>query len=273
MIYLLESDMKTNDRQSSKGNQLKWRTNGRWYKADYTGYEGMAEYIVSSILQYSSLSVGQFVPYRTEEIMYNGRRYLGCSSPDFMRSGSQLITWERLYRQTTARSLQEDVFQIDPVGERLDFLIQQLRRISGISEKEISEYLAVVLTVDALFLNEDRHMHNLAFLLDDKGIYHLCPLFDHGGCLLSDTSMDYPIDGDIYRMIKEVPGRTISRSLDDQLDAVELLQDNSLSFHLSRKQAMMLIEAEPYYPEIVKKRVTDIVLAQMEKYAYLFMNC
>ena len=272
MIYLLESDIKTDNRQSSKGNQLKWKKNERWYKADYTGYEGMAEYVVSAFLQHSSLSEGQFVSYQTEEMMYNSQRYLGCSSPDFMRSGCQMLTWERLYRQTTARSLQEDVFQIGPVGERLAFLIQQLRRISGLPEKEISEYLAVILTVDAVFLNEDRHMHNLAFLLDNRGTYHLCPLFDHGGCLLSDTSMDYPMDRDICRMIKEVPGRTVSRNLDDQLDAVELLQKQPLSFHLSRRQAVQLIEAEPYYPDEVKRRVTDIILAQMGKYAYLFTD-
>lgn len=33
-------------RQSSKGNQLKWENKGVWYKADYTGYEGLSEYLI-----------------------------------------------------------------------------------------------------------------------------------------------------------------------------------------------------------------------------------
>ena len=40
MVELFEQDERQNNRQSSKGNQLKWENNGIWYKADYTGYEG-----------------------------------------------------------------------------------------------------------------------------------------------------------------------------------------------------------------------------------------
>ena len=42
MIELFEQDMKMDDRQSSKGNQLKWKSHGIWFKADYTGYDGHA---------------------------------------------------------------------------------------------------------------------------------------------------------------------------------------------------------------------------------------
>ena len=51
-----EQNIRTNDRQSSKGNQLKWKSEGIWYKADYTGYEGLVEYMVSHLLKKSSLA-------------------------------------------------------------------------------------------------------------------------------------------------------------------------------------------------------------------------
>lgn len=35
MIELFEQDIKTVDRQSSKGNQLKWKFQNNWYKTDY----------------------------------------------------------------------------------------------------------------------------------------------------------------------------------------------------------------------------------------------
>ena len=35
MIELFEQDIRTENRQSSKGNQLKWLNNETWYKADY----------------------------------------------------------------------------------------------------------------------------------------------------------------------------------------------------------------------------------------------
>lgn len=50
MIELFEQNERKADRQSSKGNQLKWENNGIWYKADCTGYEGLAEYMMTGRL-------------------------------------------------------------------------------------------------------------------------------------------------------------------------------------------------------------------------------
>ena len=36
---------------TSKGDQLKWKIDDRWYKADYMGYEGLSEVLVSDLLQ------------------------------------------------------------------------------------------------------------------------------------------------------------------------------------------------------------------------------
>ena len=68
MVQLFEQDIKTNDRQSSKGNQLKWCRNNVWYKADYMGYEGLVEYVVSRLLEKSSLKQEEYVLYKTEVI-------------------------------------------------------------------------------------------------------------------------------------------------------------------------------------------------------------
>ena len=54
MIELFEQNIRTNDRQSSKGNQLKWENEGIWYKADYIGYEGLADYLISHLLKKST---------------------------------------------------------------------------------------------------------------------------------------------------------------------------------------------------------------------------
>ena len=70
MIELFEQDRKTENRQSSKGNQLKWENNNIWYKADYTGYEGLAECVISRLLTYSNLNSNEFVLYNPEEIKY-----------------------------------------------------------------------------------------------------------------------------------------------------------------------------------------------------------
>lgn len=82
-----EQNIRTNDRQSSKGNQLKWENEGIWYKADYTGYEGLVEYMISHLLKKSSLAENEFVCYDLEEIKYGTVIYNGVKSPDF---------WQRL---------------------------------------------------------------------------------------------------------------------------------------------------------------------------------
>ena len=70
MIELFEQDVKTNDRQSSKGNQIKWENNNIWYKADYTGYEGLSEYVISHLLALTDLKENEYVLYNPVEIKY-----------------------------------------------------------------------------------------------------------------------------------------------------------------------------------------------------------
>ena len=70
MVELFEQDIRENDRQSSKGNQLKWQNGDIWYKADYTGYEGLAEYMISHLLLNSTLRQEEFALYDLEQIRY-----------------------------------------------------------------------------------------------------------------------------------------------------------------------------------------------------------
>lgn len=55
---------------TSKGDQRKWEIDGIWYKADYMGYESLAEVLVSRLLKKSSLKYA-FVTYDLTKIEYN----------------------------------------------------------------------------------------------------------------------------------------------------------------------------------------------------------
>ena len=59
MIHLYENDRYTEHRASSKGNQLKFRRGDFWYKADFTGYEGLTEYTVSKLLGHREIATTQ----------------------------------------------------------------------------------------------------------------------------------------------------------------------------------------------------------------------
>ena len=112
MIELFEQNERKADRQSSKGNQLKWENNGSWYKADCTGYEGLAEYMISHLLKFSSLQKDEFVLYDYERIKYKNIFYNGVKSNNFLYDDWQTITLERLFHNFFQKSLYEAVWHI-----------------------------------------------------------------------------------------------------------------------------------------------------------------
>lgn len=268
MIRLDDTYMKNSPMQSSKGNQFKWERDGVWYKADYTGYEGLAEYMVSGLLGYSNLKNTEFIQYQTEEIGYKKTLYRGCKSLNFLPDGWQLITLERLFKNLYGQSLCQSLYRIEEVEERARFLVEQVELMTGL--KEFGPYLSRLLTIDALFLNEDRHMHNIAVLYDDAGRYHYCPVFDNGSALLSDTTADYPMGEDIISLIPQVKAKTLSSDFMEQLDVAEDLYGQNLYFTYDEGIINELLAKEEYYPDDIKVRIKEVLLQQRRTYSYLF---
>jgi len=268
MTELNENDLRAFAGHSSKGNQLKWNKDDVWYKADYTGYEGLSEYIISRLLTMSDLLPSEYVLYDTEKILYKHTSFNGAKSNDFLKEGYQLITLSRLYSIKYNRDFTKDLWHIRDVQDRLSFLVDQVIRMTGLTDFGI--YLSKMLTVDALFLNEDRHLHNIAVLMKEDKTFDYCPLFDHGAGLLADTTVDYPLGVDVYKLISEVKAKTVSQSFDEALDAVESLYGQNLHFTFTKKDVSNFIHMDSIYNDEVKTRVETILFEQMRKYPYLF---
>lgn len=268
MIKLFEQDIRTNDRQSSKGNQLKWKNGDIWYKADYTGYEGLAEYMISHLLAKSTLLEHEYVIYDMEQIAYRDTIYTGSKSRDFLKEGWQIITLERLFKNFFNESLYHSVFKISDHKKRLIFMVEQVERITGL--EAFGKYINKLFTIDAVFLNEDRHTHNIAVLMNGEGKFSYCPIFDNGAGLLSDTAMDYPLDGDIYELMERVQAKTICRDFEEQLSISEDLYKGNMKFYFTKKDVRDLLQNVDNYSQEEKARVEKIIYLQMQKYAYLF---
>lgn len=268
MIELFEGDIRDNGRRSSKGNQLKWENKGIWYKADYLGYEGLAECVVSSLLKASSLSEDEYVVYKPESIRYKKQIYKGCQSPDFSE-GWQVITLERLFKNQYGVGLNQGIYTIRDHEERLAFLVNQVERATGI--RNFGPYITKLFTIDAVFLNEDRHTHNISVLMNGDGDFRICPVYDNGAALLSDTVMDYPMGCDIYTEIANVHSKTICDSFDEQLGIAEKLYGRQMSFSFSTQDIREALKAVSVYDAEVKERAEKILLEQRRKYRYLFM--
>jgi len=180
----------------------------------------------------------------------------------------QMITIERLFQNAFGQSLDKSIYSISDKKERLKFLVNQVIRITGL--QDFGSYMVQLLTIDALFLNEDRHTHNLAVLIDEKGNYQYCPIFDNGGCLLSDTTIDYPLTIDTEILLKNVKPKTFSQSFDEQLDIAEALYGQNLQFSFDLHTVQNLLNEESHYSTDIKKRIECILMIQRRKYQYLF---
>lgn len=266
MVELFEEDLKPDARRSSKGNQLKWENNGIWYKADYTGYEGLVEYVVSQLLKRSTLTAEEFTEYFPVEIYYKSQVMNGCKSVDFS-DGAQTFTLERLFRNQFGMSLNRGIYELEKYEDRLDYLVEQAKRLTGL--QGFGAYMARLLTIDALFLNEDRHSHNISVLLKEDR-YALCPIYDNGAALLSDTTMDYPLGCDIFQEMKTVRSKTLGDSFDEQLDAAEKRFGRTITFFWKEDDVREILTDAPMYSAEIRDRVMDILLEQRRKYRYLF---
>ena len=267
MVELFDMDKREQNRQSSKGNQLKFYRDGWWYKVDYMGYEGLAEYVVSKLLGFSNLTADEYVDYELEQISYNGNTYNGCKSKDFS-DGWNLITVERLFMQSYGRSLYKSMYEMKDEKERLKMMVSNIERITGISD--FGGYMSKMLAADALFINEDRHTHNIAVMTNDKKEYKTAPIFDNGAGLLSDTTMEYSLEQDHLLMLDNVRAKTFCDDFVKQLDSAEQLYGKKIVFNYGFNEVKNIVDKYDIYNEQIKKRVVDVVMQLRHKYEYMF---
>lgn len=167
---------------SSKGTQEKYYKDNYWYKIDRCGNEGMAELLASVVLNCSN--VENFVNY--EQCSINGKT--GCRSRNFLKHEEEFLTFQNLYSIYEGGSLTNRISEFQDVKQRMDFVIEFIRKITKI---DITEYLSQILSLDMLILNEDRHFHNLGIIKTATG-YRTAPVFDNGYSLLCDYNRYYP---------------------------------------------------------------------------------
>lgn len=92
-------------------------------------------------------------------------------SKNFLSDDWQIITLERLFKNFFGEGLYKAMYRIPAHKERLHFLVQQVERMTGL--RHFGIYMNKLLTIDAFFLNEDRHTHNIAVLMNGKGTTHI----------------------------------------------------------------------------------------------------
>ena len=255
------------ENHTSKGNQPKWHIGDKWYKADHMGYEALAEYVVSRLLEKSN--VDDFVKYDLIKINYDNKEGIGCVSKDFKSDNEMLIPLEKLHRQYFGKGLADAIANKERVQDKISYTINFVEEITGL--RNARKYFAIMVAIDAFFLNEDRHTNNIAVLRNERTeLYRFAPIFDNGLSLLSDTN-DYLLEDDVYDTIKKVKAKPFDISFDEQLSAVEELYGAHLTFSFTQNDIYKIMdELKDIYDEKIIHRVEKILLEQMRKYQYFF---
>ena len=255
---------------SSKGNQEKWKDGGRWYKLDQFGYEGLAETVISRLLEYSSIEEEtpfRFVRYRMERMNVHGRDRNGCSSADFLQSGESIITLSHLFKRE-GYSLKDALTRLSSDKKRIKWLAEETAALTGL--EHFPEYLTLLFEIDSLFLNDDRHLNNIA-VLEKDGRFDYCPIFDNGAGLLSNVQTA-PMDIDPAALIRSAKARPFNTTFNRQMIHARNLFGPQLRISIFTETGLRRELEEPlsYYAQrdrgIIIDRVCCIILTRQKKF-------
>ena len=210
---------------TSKGNQPKYTNGHLWVKLNFRGYEDLAEYYASRLLACSNYK--DFVTY--ELCSCNNQN--GCYSENMLKSGEVLHTLGRLLQLDGIN--QQDIARIDSVEKRVDIVTNSIYKLTNL---DITDYLSVLLTFDAIILNEDRHLFNIALVLDtNTNTYRPAPIFDNGLSLLSDL-VNYPLEELTMKHLKHVKAKPFCPNFKKQLS---VLKKSSIRFDIKKVNSLL----------------------------------
>ena len=154
------------------------------------------------------------------------------------------------------------------IREKCEYLVNTIASLTNL--KEFGEYLYRLVVIDGLFLNEDRHLHNIAVIQKQDNTFDYCPIFDNGAALLSDTRLDYPLSENTLDLLKTVKSKTFDDEFINIIDALEKLYPSSISFSFTNEIIDNILQDIKIYYDSVIKRVNQVLKYQRNKYEYFF---
>ncbi len=160
---------------TTKGSQVKYLKGGYFYKLNKQGNEGLAEYLIYTLLKHSTLVKELVLPY---EYCYINKKP-GCRSGNFLLPGECFYTMEHLFSTATGKhGLAEVLALLSGASERLEYILDIIESL-GFPCQDYRNYMQVLMQIDLLAENCDRHVHNYGLIFKD-GDFRLPPVFDNG---------------------------------------------------------------------------------------------
>jgi len=141
----------------------------------------------------------------------------------------------------------------------VDFMLEKTGALN------FGQWLTCLMEFDALILNEDRHLHNVAVIRKADGKYRLIPLFDNGAAFCSDTTKDYPLSMPVQACIRNVKAKPFNTNSKTQISACRELYGDQLKVGLTEKDITLgLLDGFSGYSQVIKVRILSIIRFQLK---------
>ena len=239
--YKIESKYGLSLASSSVGMQIKYKRNGYYYKLNTAGSESLVEYLVTLVLNHST--VRSYVKY--EYCTVNGK--IACRSKDFTNDG-MFITTESLYEMVTGcLNLPDKLSSLMDATSRYNYLLW-LYSCVGLDARY---YLKTMLYLDMLIENTDRHAKNYEVLMN-KGVYTFAPIFDNGLSL------------------RTVPDRNCSSTICGNFEAQVVATGYPLNSPFKINYKTLSTELSRLNPSIKQSYEYKVLCNQLNKYRSVF---
>ena len=265
----------TNDRvvtSTSLGNQEKWfdAEKNLWYKVDNGHFEALAEAMASEVLRSftnaADLPGISIAHYWVDTADVHGLPQVLSVSENFKAGNESLITANTILRNSLGRGYIQEFNDRNSLKERIVFLVDSVEAATGFSG--FGAYFTTLLELDALFLNQDRHLNNIALLHTDFGCKP-CPIFDCGASFLLDFNLYRP-DIETRAFLSKAQCLPFKSSFTRTVHTAQSLYGKQLEVDFARSDIEPLLDAYlDYYPKqfryLLKERVLTVLLAQKKK--------
>jgi hypothetical protein len=242
-IINLDSEYMVITDGTSDGTQDKYFKDNIWYKTDRLGHEGEAEHLVSLLLSCSSLSQSEYVFY--DRVIINGIE--GCSSRNFLAHGESFVTIYRLYSNVYGGDIAQKLATYD-YDDAIEFVLSFTKEQTGL---DLHRYLANLLMLDRIILNEDRNFNNFGVIFDGEN-FRTAPFFDNGKSLFVGNKKT-DLYGDFDENSKLCFAKSFSGSF--ELNYAYLKEYSDLSFDTQKFKELLTMEPKSRRAELLLHRL------------------
>lgn len=227
---------------TSGGMQYKYINNRMFYKIDSLGvYESLAEVLVSELEEYIE-NFPHANYYLCEPVVVGEDTKRACYCNSVIPDGYTEVSLYKLL------SKEVDVSKLYDKYVGLELVRRIINTINNITDGyDMKEYLGRVLFLDAITLNEDRHLNNLS-LMFSKGVIKPMPVIDNGLSLLSDLNK-YPLRRSTDSLIRTVKSKPFSSSFSKQVRYFKDVEP-------------LVIDIDSFYSKM------DVVMSNLDEYIY-----